>query len=74
MFLAACRDAKGKMKEKNEQIFNHQGAIRFLCRNMSDAEIIATVLVLAIYFSGHHEKAMIFMESTGIHILTLEHS
>ena len=35
-------------------------------RNMSDAEIITTVLVSAIYFSGHHEKAMSFMESTGL--------
>ncbi len=26
-------------------------------RNMSDAEIITTVLVSAIYFSGHQEKA-----------------
>jgi len=33
---------------------------------MSDAEIITTVLVSAIYFSGHHEKAMIFMKSTGL--------
>jgi hypothetical protein len=35
-------------------------------RNMSDAEIITTVLVSAIYFSGHHEKAMSFMQSTGL--------
>jgi hypothetical protein len=35
-------------------------------RNMSDAELITTVLVSAIYFSGHHEKAMSFMESTGM--------
>ena len=35
-------------------------------RNMSDAEIITTVLVSAIYFSGHHEKAMNFMSSTGM--------
>jgi len=35
-------------------------------RNMSDAEIITTVLVSAIYFSGHHEKAMSFMKSTGM--------
>jgi Transposase DDE domain len=35
-------------------------------RNMSDAEIITTVLVSAIYFSGHHEKAMSFMRSTGM--------
>lgn len=35
-------------------------------RNMSDAEIITTVLVSAIYFSGHHEKAMSFMQSTGM--------
>ncbi len=35
-------------------------------RNMSDAEIITTVLVSAIYFSGHHEKAMSFMSSTGM--------
>ena len=33
-------------------------------RNMSDAELITTVLVSAIYFSGHHEKAMSFMSST----------
>ncbi len=33
-------------------------------RNMSDAEIITTVLVSAIYFSGHQEKAMSFMRST----------
>ena len=26
-------------------------------RNMSDAEVITTVLVSAIYFSGHHEKS-----------------
>ncbi len=32
-------------------------------RNMSDAGVIATVLVSAIYFSGHHEKAMSFMGS-----------
>ena len=35
-------------------------------RNMSDAEVITTVLVSAIYFSGHHEKAMSFMSSTGM--------
>jgi len=35
-------------------------------RNMSDAEIITTILVSAIYFSGHHEKAMSFMSSTGM--------
>lgn len=35
-------------------------------RNMSDAEIVTTVLVSAIYFSGHHEKAMSFMSSTGM--------
>lgn len=35
-------------------------------RNMSDAEIVTTVLVSAIYFSGHHEKAMSFMSSTGL--------
>ncbi|MCK4676900.1 MAG: IS982 family transposase, partial [Bacteroidales bacterium] len=35
-------------------------------RNMSDSEIITTVLVSAIYFSGHHEKAMNFMKSTGM--------
>ena len=35
-------------------------------RNMSDAEIITTVLVSAIYFYGHHEKAMSFMSSTGM--------
>ena len=35
-------------------------------RNMSDAEIITTVLVSAIYFSGHHEKSMSFMQSTGL--------
>lgn len=35
-------------------------------RNMSDAEIITTVLVSAIYFSGHQEKAMSFMRSTGM--------
>ena len=35
-------------------------------RNMSDAEFITTVLVSAIYFSGHHEKAMCFMKSTGM--------
>ena len=35
-------------------------------RNMSDAEIVTTVLVSAIYFSGHHEKAMCFMSSTGM--------
>jgi len=35
-------------------------------RNMSDAEIITTVLVSAIYFSGHHEKAISFMSSTGM--------
>jgi hypothetical protein len=35
-------------------------------RNMSDAEVITTVLVSAIYFSGHHEKAMSFMRSTGM--------
>jgi hypothetical protein len=35
-------------------------------RYMSDAELITTVLVSAIYFSGHHEKAMSFMESTGM--------
>ena len=35
-------------------------------RNMSDAEIITTVLVSAIYFSGHHEKAMSYMKSTGM--------
>jgi hypothetical protein len=35
-------------------------------RNMSDAEVITTVLVSAIYFSGHHEKAMSFMGSTGM--------
>jgi len=35
-------------------------------RNMSDAEIITTVLISAIYFSGHHKKAMSFMESTGM--------
>jgi len=35
-------------------------------RNMSDAELITTVLVSAIYFSGHHEKAMSFMSSTGM--------
>ena len=35
-------------------------------RNMSDAEIVTTVLVSAIYFSGHHEKAMSFMKSTGM--------
>ena len=29
-------------------------------RNMSDAVIVTTVLVSAIYFSGHHEKAMSF--------------
>ena len=41
-------------------------------RNMSDAEIITTVLVSAIYFSGHHEKAISFMSSTGMirHILS----
>jgi len=33
-------------------------------RNISDAELITTVLVSAIYFSGHHEKAMSFMSST----------
>jgi len=33
-------------------------------RNMSDAELITTVLVSVIYFSGHHEKAMSFMSST----------
>jgi hypothetical protein len=35
-------------------------------RNMSDAEIITTVLVAGIYFSGHHEKAMSYMKSTGM--------
>ena len=35
-------------------------------RNMSDAEIVTTVLMSAIYFSGHHEKAMSFMSSTGM--------
>lgn len=35
-------------------------------RNMSDSEVITTVLVSAIYFSGHHEKAMNFMKSTGM--------
>lgn len=35
-------------------------------RNMSDAEVVTTVLVSAIYFSGHHEKAMSFMSSTGM--------
>jgi len=35
-------------------------------RNMSDAELITTVLVSAVYFSGHHEKAMSFMSSTGM--------
>lgn len=35
-------------------------------RNMSDTEVITTVLVSAIYFSGHHEKAMSFMKSTGM--------
>lgn len=35
-------------------------------RNMSDAEIITTVLVSAIYFYGHHEKAISFMSSTGM--------
>jgi hypothetical protein len=35
-------------------------------RNMSDVEVITTVLVSAIYFSGHHEKVMSFMESTGM--------
>ncbi len=35
-------------------------------RNMSDAEIIKTVLISSIYFSGHHEKAMSFMSSTGM--------
>ena len=35
-------------------------------RNMSDAEVITTALVSAIYFSGHHEKAMSFMSSTGM--------
>lgn len=35
-------------------------------RNMSDAELVTTVLVSAIYFSGHHEKAMSFMSSTGM--------
>ena len=33
---------------------------------MSDSEIITTVLVSAIYFAGHYEKAMSFMKSTGI--------
>jgi len=35
-------------------------------RNMSDAEIITTVLISGIYFSGHHEKAMSYMKSTGM--------
>jgi hypothetical protein len=35
-------------------------------RNMSDAEVITTVLLSAIYFYGHHEKAMSFMSSTGM--------
>jgi hypothetical protein len=35
-------------------------------RNMSDAEIITTVLISAIYFSGHYEKAISFMKSTGM--------
>ena len=35
-------------------------------RNLSDTEVITTVLVSAIYFSGHHEKAMSFMSSTGL--------
>ena len=33
---------------------------------MSDGEIITTVVVSAIYFSGHHEQAMSFMRSTGL--------
>ena len=32
-------------------------------RNMSDAEVITTVLVSAIYFSGHHEKAMSWLKA-----------
>lgn len=43
-------------------------------RNMSDAEIITTVLVSAIYFSGHQEKAMGFMKSTGLIPLMLSKS
>jgi hypothetical protein len=35
-------------------------------RNMSYTEVITTVLVSVIYFSGHHEKAMSFMQSTGM--------
>lgn len=35
-------------------------------RKMSDSEIVTTVLVSAIYFSGHHEKAMNYMKSTGL--------
>jgi hypothetical protein len=35
-------------------------------RNMSDAEIITTVLVSPVYFSGHHEIPMSFMKSTGM--------
>ncbi|MBN1186940.1 MAG: hypothetical protein JXB49_31980 [Bacteroidales bacterium] len=39
---------------------------------MSDVVINTTVLVSAIYFYGHHEKAMNFMNSTGmvIHLLS----
>ena len=33
---------------------------------MSDAKVITTVLVSAIYFYGHHERAMSFMSSTGL--------
>jgi hypothetical protein len=33
---------------------------------MSDAKVITIVLVSAMYFSGHYEKAMSFMSSTGM--------
>jgi hypothetical protein len=35
-------------------------------RKMIDSEVITTVIISAIYFSGHHEKAMSFMKSTGL--------
>lgn len=35
-------------------------------RKTSDSEIITTVIVSAIYFSGHHEKAMSYMKTTGM--------
>jgi hypothetical protein len=47
-----------------DDLLNHRGHRESPSR-MSDAEVITTVVVSALYFSGHHDKSCQFMKAHG---------